>query len=85
MDRREILNYMKEQKHLLDTGSVDKINLKFVCPRLIDEIFGGIEGFDINGWEGDYWGVSDNKYSVFGCMYDGTATISFEESEDEEE
>ncbi|XZN14464.1 hypothetical protein ACSW9O_15465 (plasmid) [Clostridium perfringens] len=75
MKKEEIIKYIESEKEKLDKGEVENINLKFVNPSLIEEVFGDMENLELNGWESDYW-FNNDKYRVFGCMYYGTANIS---------
>ena len=79
MTIEEIRERLKELKTPLDV-----VNLEGVYPKLVIEAIGGmnVSTYDINGWDADYW-FSNDKYSVFGTMFDGIARISLN-CEDEE-
>ena len=79
MTIEEIRERLKELKTPLDV-----VNLEGVYPKLVIEAIGGmnVSTYDINGWDADYW-FSNDKYSVFGTMFNGTAKISLN-CEDEE-
>ena len=80
-NKKEIIKYIKTQKTMLDSGEVKKIKLKNVYPSLLEEVFGDLENFDLNGWQCDYW-CSNDEYSIFGTMYYGTAEIEKREELD---
>lgn len=76
-------NQIKEK--LKELKSVhDKISLTDVCPRAISDAIGGIhwDTYETNGWDGDYW-FSNDTYTVFGTMFEGTATISLVDNEED--
>ena len=79
MTIEEIRERLKELKTPWDV-----VRLEGVYPKLVSEAIGGmdISTYDINGWDADYW-FSNDKYSVFGTMFDGIARISLN-CEDEE-
>lgn len=74
-NKNEIIKYIKDKKVLLDSGEAGAISLKNVYPSLLEEVFGDLENFDLNGWQCDYW-CSNDEYEVFGTMYYGTATVT---------
>lgn len=77
-----IKKYMKQEREKLVRGEVDKLRLEGVCPSYVVSVFGGFEdSLDLNGWQGDYWGETDEGFTVTGCMYYGTATITITEEE----
>lgn len=81
--KKEIINYILEKKAKLDNGEVDVINLKNIYPYIVEEVFGEIENYSINGWEGDYWGI--NTYYIFeGSMFYGEVTIQKREDVEED-
>lgn len=59
-----------------------EINLVNVSPKSIVTAFGDIDWdtYEIDGWDCDYW-FSSGAYSVHGCMYTGTASISINTEE----
>lgn len=76
----KIKKYMNKEKDKLVSGKVSELNLQGVCPLYIESVFGDFEDtLDLNGYEGDYWGSTEDGFTVSGCMYRGTATISLEE------
>lgn len=76
----KIKEYMTEQRDRLVSGEVDSLELEGVCPSYVESVFGDFEGtLDLNGWQGDYWAKTDDGFTVEGCMYYGTATITLEE------
>ena len=77
---------MEQEREKLVSGEVDKLRLEGVCPSYVESVFGDFEdSLDLNGWQGDYWAKTDDGFTVSGCMYYGTATITITEEEDEEE
>lgn len=80
--RDKIIEYIEDEKRMLDMGETSEIRLKGVSPSMIEEVFGDFDcdSLDFNGWQGDYWGNVGN-YQVFGTMYYGTAEIRFKEQE----
>ena len=81
MTIEEIRERLKELKTPLDV-----VNLEGVYPKLVIEAIGGmnVDTYDLNGWDADYW-FSNDKYSVFGTMFNGTARISLSCEEEEED
>lgn len=78
--RQKIKEYLIEEKKKLDNKEVDELVLKGVYPAIIEEVFGDFEDCpDFNGWQGDYW-AKTTDYSIFGCMYYGTAEINRKEN-----
>lgn len=76
----QIKKYIKSEVEKLDNGEVEKVDLKGVYPSVIFDSLGGFEPseMDTNGWQVDYW-VSNSKYTIDGCMFYGTATITLTE------
>lgn len=82
--KKEIIEYMTKEREKLVRGEVDELDLEGVCPRYIGEVFGRLDSLDLNGWEGDYWANAEGGFCVSGCMWDGSATITLEEKDEEE-
>lgn len=77
----KLIKYLLDEKIKLDSKKVDVIKLTNVSPSLIEEVFGDFDDTpEFNGWQGDYW-ASSGEYSVSGCMYYGTASVSRKEDE----
>jgi hypothetical protein len=71
----KIKEYIKSEISKL-SDNVKSVKLKGVYPDVLEEVLGGFTNeMETNGWQVDYW-VNAGKYSVSGCMYYGTATIS---------
>lgn len=80
--KEQIKEYIKKEISQLENGKATSIKLSNVCPSDLESVIGELEDLDFNGWQGDYWGKTD-EYSVFGTMYYGTVTISLKTEEDE--
>lgn len=69
-----IKKYIMEEINKLKLKD-DQVDLKCVYPTIIESVIGILEDYDINGYECDYWGNTE-EYEVFGTMVNGTATIT---------
>lgn len=80
--KERLIKYIEEEKNKLDTREVKELRLELVNPSVLQEVFGETEEFDVHEWEGNY-SFDTEKYTVYGTMYDGTATVELrEDSED---
>ena len=85
---KESKSKIKDEVTKLFNGEVESVEFIGIYPSLIISILENVgadvsEDMDTNGWQGDYWidlKYNNEKYSIDGCMYYGTVTISKEEN-----
>ena len=58
----------------------DSVDVENMYPELLEEVLGEFdEPYELNGYDCDYWAASqDGKYSIFGSMRYGKATITLD-------
>lgn len=79
--RKVLVEYIKERLKQLKYKD-DNITLDNVYPSLLESVLGGFnDGYEINGYDCDYWAETD-EYSISGCMRYGTAEITLKIGEE---
>lgn len=71
--------YITAELEKLNNKEVKSVKLQNVSLATLEEHLDyDHDSLEFNGWQGDYW-CSNGKYSISGCMYDATATITLKE------